>query len=83
MIAVCVTFYAIGNMAGVEHSGWWSWISARKGDAAHTSIVLCGMIVTLLFFDNAKPVADKIRFLNAIAFCSGFIYSRLFLATLF
>src|SRR6478752_48074 len=68
MIAVCVIFYAIGNIAGVEHSGWWSWISARKGDAAHTSIVLCGMIVTLLFFDNAKPVAGKIRFLSAIAF---------------
>ena len=68
MIAVCVTFYAIGNMPGVDHSYWWNWISARKGDAAHTSIVLCGMIVTLLFFDNAKPVADKIRFLGAIAF---------------
>jgi hypothetical protein len=67
-IAVCVTFYAIGIMPRVEHSGWWSWIRARKGDAAHTSIVLCGIIVTLLFFDNAKPVAGKIRFLNAIAF---------------
>src|SRR4051812_20439222 len=50
MIAVCVTFYAIGKMPGIEHSDWWSWISARKGDAAHTSIVLCGIIVTLLFF---------------------------------
>ena len=26
------------------------------------------MILTLLFFDNAKPVSDKIRFLNAFAF---------------
>src|SRR6476646_5164075 len=59
MIAACVAFYAIGNMPGVKHSDWWSWISARKGDAAHTSIVLCGMILTLLFFDSARPVSDK------------------------
>ena len=68
MIAVCVVFYAIGNMHGVEHSDWWSWISARKGDAAHTSIVLCGIIVTLLFFDNATTVTKNFRFLDALAF---------------
>src|SRR6185295_4674349 len=68
MIAVCVTIYAIVKMPGIEHSDWWSWISARKGDAAHTSIVLCGIIVTLLFFDNATPVSNKFRFLDALAF---------------
>lgn len=67
MIAVCVIFYAIGKLPAIEHSGW-SWMSARKGDAAHTSIVLCGIIVSLLFFDRAKPVAENIRFLDAIAF---------------
>ncbi len=83
MIAVCVTFYAIGNMPVVEHSGWWSWISARKGDAAHTSIVLCGIILTLLFFDNAKSVAGKIRFLNAIAFAAVLFIAGYFLRPYF
>jgi heparan-alpha-glucosaminide N-acetyltransferase len=54
-------------MPGVEHSGW-SWISARKGDAAHTSIVLCGIILTLLFFDKADAVSNKMRFINAMGF---------------
>src|SRR6476659_1664523 len=27
MIAACIIFYAVGKMPGVEHSGWWSWIS--------------------------------------------------------
>jgi predicted acyltransferase len=83
MIAVCVTFYAIGSMPGIKHSGWWNWVSARKGDAAHTSIVLCGMIVTLSFFDNAKPVADKIRFLNAIAFAVVLFIAGYFLRPYF
>jgi predicted acyltransferase len=68
MIAVCVAFYAVGRMPGVEHSDWWSWISARKGDAAHTSIALCGIIVTLLFFETTKPMTVTMRFVNAIAF---------------
>ena len=68
MIGVCVTFYAIGRLPEVQHSYWWSWISARRGDAAHTSITLCGMIVTLLFFDKAEQMSEKIRFLNALAF---------------
>jgi heparan-alpha-glucosaminide N-acetyltransferase len=68
MIGVCVTFYVIAKMPWIEHSDWWSWISARKGDAAHTSIVLCGIIVTLLFFDNATLVTKKFRFLDAFAF---------------
>ena len=83
MIAACVAFYAIGNMPGVKHSDWWSWISARKGDAAHTSIVLCGMILTLLFFDNAKPVSDKIRFLNAFAFVAVVFIAGYFLRPYF
>jgi heparan-alpha-glucosaminide N-acetyltransferase len=68
MIGVCVAFYAVGKMPSVEHSDWWSWISARKGDAAHTSIALCGMIVTLLFFDQARPVTERMRFFNALCF---------------
>jgi len=82
MIAVCVAFYAIGRMPAVEHSGW-SWISARKGDAAHTSIVLCGIIVTLLFFDNAKPVSSNMRFLDALAFAVFLFIAGYFLRPYF
>ena len=69
MVGASVAFYAIGRMPGVEHSGW-SWISARKGDAAHTSIVLCGIILSLLFFDKSAQVTDRRRFLKAFAFAA-------------
>src|ERR1044071_1215571 len=38
MIAVCIAFYALGKMHGVDQSNWLHWISAQKGNAAHTSI---------------------------------------------
>jgi len=68
MIGVCVAFYAIGKMPAVEHSDSWNWITARKGDAAHTSIALCGMIVTSLFFEKTGTVTEKMRFFKALAF---------------
>ena len=68
MVGVCVAFYAIGKMPAVEHSDSWKWIAWRKGDAAHTSIALCGMIVTLLFFDKAKATTERMRFLSVLGF---------------
>ena len=71
VIAICVTFYAIGTLAFFKESTWLHWISAQKGNAAHTSIVLCGIVVTLIFFDQAKKNPDKMRFLQ------GFIFTAL------
>src|SRR5439155_9303301 len=66
--AVCVAFYAIGKMPSVDNSYLLHWISAQKGNAAHTSIVLCGIVLCLIFFDKADAWAEKIRFLNALIF---------------
>jgi len=68
MIAVCVAFYAIGKIPSIDNSNWLHWISAQKGNAAHTSIVLCGIVLCLIFFDKADAWAEKIRFLNALIF---------------
>jgi len=83
MVAVCVLFYALGKMPVVDHSHWGHWISARRGDAAHTSIVLCGIIVTLLFFDKAKPVTESMRFLDAISFALFLFIAGYFLRPYF
>jgi predicted acyltransferase len=78
MVAVCVAFYAIGKLDFVEQYRWLHWISAQKGNAAHTSIVLCGVVVTLIFFDNGKKTPDRPHFLE------GFIFTGLlFLAGYF
>jgi heparan-alpha-glucosaminide N-acetyltransferase len=68
MVAVCIAFYAIGKMPVVENSGWTHWISAQGGNAAHTSIVLCGIVLSLIFFNKTKAVPDRMRFLHALAF---------------
>jgi predicted acyltransferase len=68
MIAVCIAFYAIGKMPAVAASNWMHWISAQKGNAAHTSIVLCGIVVTLVFFDRSEVVRARMRFLYAFIF---------------
>jgi len=68
MIAVCIAFYAIGKMPAVEHSAWMHWISAQRGNAAHTSIVLCGAVVSLLFFERTKDAPARIRFFHVLIF---------------
>jgi predicted acyltransferase len=68
MIAVCIAFYVIGKMPAVEHSTWMHWISAQRGNAAHTSIVLCGAVVSLLFFERTKDTPGRIRFFHVLIF---------------
>jgi predicted acyltransferase len=83
MIAVCIAFYAIGKMPAVEQSSWTHWISAQKGNAAHTSIVLCGIVVTLIFFDKAKVAFERNRFLNAFIFTLLLFVAGYFLRPMF
>lgn len=65
-VALCTAFYAM-----VHSSGWplWAWVKGQAGHAAHTAIVLCGVVLSLLFFSRE----DKIRkhaFASAAAFAA-------------
>ena len=66
-IAACTAIYALGKMPSIQDSGW-LWISGQAGNAAHTSIVLCGIVVSLLFFDEGKTVSAEKRFIQAFIF---------------
>ncbi|MFI5129345.1 MAG: DUF5009 domain-containing protein [Chitinophagales bacterium] len=79
MIAVCIAFYAVGKMPVVEQSAWMHWIGAQGGNAAHTSIVLSGIVVSLLFFDRAKDIPDRTRFLQVLIFTALLFVSGYFL----
>jgi hypothetical protein len=68
LIAVCVTVYALGSMQSLKDSNWLWWISVQKGNAAHTSITLCGLVLTLIFFDEGKMINTRNRFLQAFVF---------------
>ena len=52
----------------VQQTPWLNFIPAQSSNVAHTGIVLCGMVVSLLFFDETSPLAVNSRFLQALGF---------------
>jgi heparan-alpha-glucosaminide N-acetyltransferase len=68
MVAVCTGIYALGHSDYVHTSPLLSWTAPQAGHAAHTSIVLCGVILSLIFFDqrNDRPVYRRMG--EALAF---------------
>jgi len=49
MIAVCIGYYILCKQ---PFMGEWSWLTSQAGHAAHTAIVLSGMLLTLFYFDE-------------------------------
>lgn len=66
MILVCVLWYVIGKLPAAEHNAFLQWIAGRSGHASHTSIVLSGIVLSLLFFDRKKIETNTQRFMQAI-----------------
>ena len=65
MIAVCTGIYIVSHTASLEDKTWLQWAGAQSGNAINTSIVLSGMILSLIFFQMDKPVKETSRFLSA------------------
>lgn len=67
-IAACIAWYTLSRSGIAEDHSLLQWMAARSGHAAHTSIVLCGIVVSLLFFD--RDIIKKIywRFIAACLF---------------
>ena len=68
MIGVCIAFYCIGHITEVQQSNWLHWINAQSGNADLTSITLSGVVVSLIFFDETKPVSIQNRFIRTFIF---------------
>lgn len=67
-IVLCTGCYTAGSITHAQDAAIWHFISSQKGNAAHTSIVLCGMVVSLLFFEENKWATTQRRFINALLF---------------
>lgn len=67
-IAICVVWYCAAKTAYVQATPWLHFIPAQSGNAAHTSVVLCGMVTSLIFFDETKPAAIGTRYIKAMVF---------------
>jgi predicted acyltransferase len=69
-LAVCIVLYITAKSGEAESSQAVAWISGQTGHVIHTAIALCGIIVSLIFFDQQKKQNERIRFLLAIVFAS-------------
>ncbi len=64
-IAVCIAWYAISRSDDVKDIIVWQWMAKRAGHASHTCIVLCGIVLSLLFFDKKVDYSIATRFFYA------------------
>jgi hypothetical protein len=61
----CLIWFAIAKSGGdnpVIH-----WMDSQKGHAIHTSLVLCGMVLSLIFFDQKNTYPLTSRFIQGLA----------------
>jgi predicted acyltransferase len=68
MVAACVAYYAGHRVLGDDATGWLAALLSQDGHAAHTSIVLSGVICALIYHDETTgrtPLAA--RHVRAIA----------------
>ena len=53
-LIIGVIYSCLGQLDAVQSSPFLQLLTAQSGNAAHTSIVLCGAITTLLFFNTSR-----------------------------
>ena len=82
MIVVCVIFYAVAKQPAVQQSAW-SWMAKQSGNAAHVSIVLSGMLLSLIFFDQGLKLDRRHRYLYAAGFTILLLIAGYFLRPYF
>ncbi|AXY77218.1 DUF5009 domain-containing protein [Paraflavitalea soli] len=68
MILVCVVWYIAGRSTAAEHNALLQWMGGQSGHASHTSIVLSGIVLSLVFFKRNKIETNTQRFIQAIVF---------------
>lgn len=70
MSVLCTVFYMVGKMPAVAQSETWGWIAGWGGHASHTSIVLNGIVLSLIFFDTRNARSTGWRFAAAGIFAA-------------
>lgn len=77
-IVLCFLLYGLGKTALAQEHLLLTWLVSQKGHAAHTAIVLCGIVLALLFFDKKIDKPASRRFFEsflfaAVLFAAGFL----------
>lgn len=68
LTGICIAYYAVGHSGWAKNSASLHFLLSQGGHASHTSIVLCGIILTLIFFDESKERSQNRRFAESFLF---------------
>lgn len=74
-IVFCLIFYILGK-ADIPVLVW---MSGQTGHAVHAMIVLCGIVLSLIFFDRSVPKSIERRYVEASVFMVVIFISGYFL----
>jgi heparan-alpha-glucosaminide N-acetyltransferase len=66
-IAICIAYYALGKNEMIHASAFWPLFS-QAGHASQVAIVLCGIVLSLIFFDEVNIKSARKRFVEAMVF---------------
>ncbi len=66
-VAACAAYYCIGHMDALRESSIAQLLFSQSDDASHTSIVLCGLVTSLIFFGKDKPASLSAKYARAAA----------------
>lgn len=67
-IAACIGIYALSHSTVTQDINWLQWTHRQSGNAIDTSITLCGVLLSLIFFQMDKQVNESKRFTSALIF---------------
>jgi heparan-alpha-glucosaminide N-acetyltransferase len=70
MVGFCALVYVVGHTGISEASTLLGWTRAQSGNATHTGLALCGMVLTLIFFDLKQEKNLQSRLNEALAFAA-------------
>ncbi|MED5618117.1 DUF5009 domain-containing protein [Ideonella sp. BN130291] len=62
MVAACTVYYGVSHLHSGADNPVQGWLLSHDGHAAHTSIVLCGVVCALIFFQAGQPDDAVARF---------------------
>lgn len=82
MMIICSCFYMISHTASLVDKYSLLWMESQAGNAAHTSIVLAGMVLARIFFNEQNEVI-KSRYFKAGLFILFLIVAGYFIRPYF
>jgi predicted acyltransferase len=71
-LLISVIYYCLGQLDGIQSSHILQLLTAQSGNAAHISIVLCGVITTLFFFNTSADATPQ-RFGSALLLAAALL----------